>query len=202
MKDWLEIHKKKLIAVLVLLILIIVYLFIRSDVQNDISFEENLAPVINERSQNMDTAIEEEPIIMKVDVKGAVNSPGVYVAMEGERIIDLINKAGGFTSKADQNQVNLSQHVEDEMMILVPVLGEIAENPQNSSSNPQNSLVNLNKASESELQTLPGIGPSKALAIIEYRETNGGFQTVEDLKKISGIGEKTFEKLEPYISTK
>lgn len=202
MKDWLEIHKIKLLAILVLLILIIVYYFLRSDEQNDIAFEENFAPAINERSQNIDTAIEEKPIIMKVDVKGAVNSPGVYVAVEGERIIDLINKAGGFTSKADQNQVNLSQHIEDEMMILVPILGENAENPQNASSNPQNSLVNINKATESELQTLPGIGPSKALAIIEYRETNGGFQSVDDLKKISGIGEKTFEKLVPYISTK
>lgn len=202
MKDWLEIHKIKLLAVLVLLILFIVYLFFRSDIQEDIAFEETSSPLINEPSQKTNTAIEEKPIIMMVDVKGAVKIPGVYVAEEGERVIDLIKKAGGFTINADQNQVNLSEHVEDEMVIHVPNLGEISENLQIGTDQSQNNLVNINKASEIELQTLPGIGPSKALAIIEFRDTNGGFQTVDDLKKISGIGEKTFEKLEPHISIK
>jgi competence protein ComEA len=200
MKDWLEIHKLKLIAVMVLLIIIIVYLFIRSDVQNDIAFEETSSPLIKETSQNTNLA-NEEPIIMMVDVKGAVKIPGVYVAEEGQRVIDMIKNAGGFTDKADQNQVNLAQYVEDEMVIHVPNLGD-SENLQIGSNLSQNNLVNINKASESELQTLPGIGPSKALAIIEYRDTNGGFQSVDDIKKISGIGEKTFEKLEPHISIK
>jgi competence protein ComEA len=202
MKDWLENHKTKLLSVMILLIIIIVYFFIRSVGQDDIVIGDTSPPIINEPSKDENTPDEEKPIIIMVDVKGAVNSPGVYVAMEGERVIDIINKAGGFASKADQNQVNLSQHVEDEMVILVPRLGEMSENLQNASSYSQNSLVNINKASESELQTLPGIGPSKATAIIEYRETNSGFQTIEDLKKISGIGEKTFEKLEPLISIK
>jgi competence protein ComEA len=200
MKDWLEIHKFKLLAVMVLLIIIIVYLFIRSDVQDDIAFEENSSPLINETSQETNLS-NEEPIIMMVDVKGAVKIPGVYVAEEGERVIDIIKNAGGFTDKADQNQVNLAQYVEDEMVIHVPNLGD-SENLQIGSNLSQNNLVNINKASESELQTLPGIGPSKALAIIEYRDTNGGFQSVDDIKKISGIGEKTFEKLEPHISIK
>jgi competence protein ComEA len=200
MKDWLEIHKFKLLAVMVLLIIIIVYFFIRSDVQDDIAFEENTSPLINETSQKTNLA-NEEPIIIMVDVKGAVKIPGVYVAEEGERIIDIIKNAGGFTDKADQNQVNLAQYVEDEMVIHVPNLGD-SENLQIGSNLSQNNLVNINKASESELQTLPGIGPSKALAIIEYRDTNGGFQSVDDIKKISGIGEKTFEKLEPHISIK
>jgi competence protein ComEA len=200
MKDLLEIHKIKLLAVVVLLIIIMIYLFIRSDVQDDIAFEETSSPLINETSQKTSLA-NEEPIIMMVDVKGAVRIPGVYVAEEAERVIDLIKKAGGFTDKADQNQVNLSQHVEDEMVIHVPNLGD-SENIQIGSNLSQNNLVNINKASDSELQTLPGIGPSKALAIIEYRDTNGGFQTVDDIKKISGIGEKTFEKLEPHISIK
>ncbi|CAG9608092.1 ComE operon protein 1 [Pseudoneobacillus rhizosphaerae] len=200
MKDLLEIHKLKLLAVLVLLIIIMIYFFIRSDVQDDITFEEASAPLINETSQKTSVTIE-EPIIMMVDVKGAVRIPDVYVAEQDERVIDLIKKAGGFTDKADQNQVNLSQHVEDEMVIYVPNLGD-SENIQIGSNLPQNNLVNINKASDSELQTLPGIGPSKALAIIEYRDTNGGFRTVDEIKKISGIGEKTFEKLEPHISIK
>jgi competence protein ComEA len=200
MKDLLEIHKLKLLAVLVLLIIIMIYFFIRSDVQDDITFEEASSPLINETSQKTSVTIE-EPIIMMVDVKGAVRIPDVYVAEQDERVIDLIKKAGGFTDKADQNQVNLSQHVEDEMVIHVPNLGD-SENIQIGSNLPQNNLVNINKASDSELQTLPGIGPSKALAIIEYRDTNGGFRTVDEIKKISGIGEKTFEKLEPHISIK
>jgi competence protein ComEA len=203
MKDWLEIHKTILFAVMAVLILMIVYLLIRHDKQQDtITFEQTNAPYINEPSQNSEIATEEKSIIIMVDVKGAVKLPGVYVAEEGERTIDLIKKAGGFTNKADQNQVNLSQHVEDEMVIHVPNLGEINEKPQIGFEQSHRNFININKASESELQTLPGIGPSKALAIIEYRETNGGFQTVEDLKKISGIGEKTFEKLKPHISTR
>jgi competence protein ComEA len=203
MKDWLEIHKTKLFAIMAVLIFMIVYLFIRPDKQQDtISFEQTNDPFVNEPSEISELATEEKPIIMMVDVKGAVKLPDVYVAVEGERVIDLIKKAGGFTNKADQNQVNLSQHVEDEMVIHVPNLGEMNEKTQLEFEQSHSNLININKASDSELQTLPGIGPSKALAIIEFRETNGGFQTVEDLKKISGIGEKTFEKLKPHISTK
>jgi competence protein ComEA len=201
MKDWLENHKLKLLAVMAILIILLVYQFIRSNNQ-DVTFEQTAASFMNEAEQKAEAYLEEKPIIMMVDVKGAVKIPGVYVAEEGERVINLIEKAGGFTNTADQEQVNLSQHVEDEMVIHVPNLGEESENLQVGFEQSQNDLVNINKASESELQTLPGIGPSKALAIIEYRDSNGGFQTIEDLKKISGIGEKTFEKLEPHISTK
>lgn len=149
-----------------------------------------------------------EPQEMKVDVKGAVLSPGLYDALQGERVYDLIEKAGGFTAEADRNRVNLAQIVEDQMVIYVPVIGEEGDNApvQNSVGTlstggaGEGQKVNLNKADETELQTLPGIGPSKAEAIIQYRSENGPFQSIEDLKNVSGIGEKTFEKLKENIA--
>ncbi|MBD3109981.1 helix-hairpin-helix domain-containing protein [Bacillus sp. AGMB 02131] len=149
-----------------------------------------------------------EPQEVKVDVKGAVLSPGLYSALQGERVYDLIQKAGGFTEEADGNRVNLAQIVEDQMVIYVPVIGEEGDNAleQNSVGNSstgggeEGQKVNLNNADENELQTLPGIGPSKAEAIIQYRSENGPFQSIEDLKNVSGIGEKTFEKLKENIA--
>ena len=160
---------------------------------------------------------EAEPLIMKVDVKGEVKAPGVFSAQKGERVIDLIEKAGNFTTRADGNQVNLAQLVEDQMVIYVPKKGEEASladpssvtvsgsqnDGQNGGANSaQSGQVNLNSASQAELETLTGIGPSKALAIMEYRETKGEFKQIEDLKNVSGIGEKTFEKLKDSVSVK
>lgn len=147
--------------------------------------------------------------VMKVDVKGAVNRPGVYVAKEGERVLDVINKAGSFTAQADKNSVNLAQRVQDQMLIYVPVVGE---NPSNvispagqatggaSASSSNQETVNLNTATETELQTLTGIGPAKAAAIIQFRTEQGSFKSVEDLKNVSGIGDKTFEKIQDQVS--
>ena len=157
-----------------------------------------------------ESVIEEavEPKEMKVDVKGAVQVPGLYVALDGERIFDLIEKAGGFTAEADRNRVNLAQIVEDQMVIYVPLIGEGEENISlqagigsvGTGNAQEEQKVNLNTASEMELQTLTGVGPSKATAIIRYRTENGPFKSIEDLKKISGIGEKTFEKLKEEIT--
>ena len=122
-------------------------------------------------------------------------------------MIDIIEKAGGLLDSADKNNINFAMKVVDEMVLYIPAIGE--QNPidgwcQRLSGSLQegstaDGKINLNSATESELQTLPGIGPSKALAILEYRETNGSFKTIEDLMEISGIGEKTFEKLKEHI---
>jgi len=147
-----------------------------------------------------------------VDVKGAVNNPGVYKLSGNERVQDAIQDAGGFKKDADQNQVNLAQKVQDEMVVYVPEVGENQLPTVNSASSSSaaeqgesslqssNNLVNINTADETELQTLTGIGPSKAAAIIEYREKNGFFKKVEDLKNVSGIGDKTFEKIQSSIT--
>jgi competence protein ComEA len=202
LKEWLEIHKGKLLAFFVLLIIVFFYFYTRSSEGEDIVIGEEFPSQMNEQIQAKDTDIVEEPTIIMVDVKGAIKDPGVYIAEDGERVINLIDKAGGFTNEADINQVNLSQHVQDEMVIFVPLKGEINGLSQNTIGEQYGKLININKATDSELQTLPGVGPAKALAIIEYREVNGGYKTIDDLKKISGIGEKTFEKLAPLISVK
>jgi competence protein ComEA len=144
-----------------------------------------------------------------VDVKGEIKQPGVYHANKNERVIDVIERAGGLTEKADQKQVNFAAHVQDEMVIYIPAKGEtVAEAPVTGSGSavvkndsPKSAgKININKADENELQNLPGIGTAKAADIIQYRQEHGLFKSIEDLKNISGIGDKTFEKLKESIS--
>ncbi|MFJ7306917.1 helix-hairpin-helix domain-containing protein [Peribacillus frigoritolerans] len=153
-----------------------------------------------------------EPEIIKVDVKGAVKSPGIFTAQAGDRVIDLITSAGSFTEKADTDKVNFAQIIEDQMVIYVPEIGEEdkgnLENIQVGTSGDavtkgtSGGMVNLNTATKEDLQTLTGIGPSKADAILEYRETVGKFKEVDELKQVTGIGDKTFERLRDSISVK
>jgi competence protein ComEA len=201
LKNWFVFHKIKLLAAATIIVLGVLFIFYNKSEQNELLIGDTLPPVMN-AGQLENKEAEVEKMIIMVDIKGAVKNPGVYQAVEGERIYDLVNKAGGFAGGADQNQVNLSQRVVDEMVIYVPLVGVEGEGTPLEIGQGQSKFVNINKASESELQTLPGIGPAKALAILEFREANGGFKTIEDLKKISGIGEKTFEKLAPLISVK
>ncbi|MGE7592900.1 helix-hairpin-helix domain-containing protein [Peribacillus frigoritolerans] len=162
-----------------------------------------------EQSVNESSA---ESEIIKVDVKGAVKSPGIFTAQAGDRVIDLISAAGSFTEKADTDKVNFAQIIEDQMVIYVPEIGEEVkgdlENIQVGTSGDavtkgtSGGLVNLNTATQEDLQTLTGIGPSKANAILEYREKAGKFKEVDELKQVTGIGDKTFERLRDSISVK
>ncbi|CAM5195731.1 Competence protein ComEA OS=Ureibacillus acetophenoni OX=614649 GN=SAMN05877842_102270 PE=4 SV=1 [Ureibacillus acetophenoni] len=146
-----------------------------------------------------------------VDIKGAVKYPGVYELTSEDRIIDVIELAGGYTNEADSQFINHAQKLQDEMVIYIPIVGEVIEEDHpiepiitttTSNESSLNSLVNINSATEAELTTLPGIGPSKAQAIISYRDEFGRFQTVDELKNVSGIGDKTFEKLKEFITIK
>lgn len=152
-----------------------------------------------------------------VDVKGAVKYPGVYELTVNDRVIDAINQAGGYTKNADSSTINHAQKLQDEMVIYVPKKGEdvseklqaiqsqpttISSTSSGGTSSSESLKVNINTANETELTTLSGIGPSKAKAIISYREENGPFKTIEDIKNVSGIGEKTFEKLKDSITVK
>ena len=153
---------------------------------------------------------EEEAVVQQVliDIKGAVMHPGVYALQPEQRIIDAVQLAGGYSEDADTRLINHAQKVQDEMVIYIPVIGEklddemanIHEAIFNNSNTTTSSKVNVNKADDAELATLVGIGPSKAQSIIAYREENGYFQTIEDIKKVTGIGEKTFEKLKDSIT--
>ncbi|KIL79631.1 Late competence protein ComEA, DNA receptor [Bacillus badius] len=151
----------------------------------------------------------QEPAVLMVDIKGAVAAPGIYSLKNGERINDAITKAGGFQKEADRTAINLAQKLQDEMIIYVPKVGETPPEEAAGAAVPEKSTVghsagggaalNINKASVEELQQLPGIGKAKAQAIIDYRETIGAFTKPDDLKSVSGIGDKTFEKLAPLV---
>ncbi|MCA1056213.1 helix-hairpin-helix domain-containing protein [Rossellomorea aquimaris] len=137
-----------------------------------------------------------------VDLKGEVQEPGLYQVESGTRLKFVIDKAGGFTSNAESSVINLAIKVTDEMLIYVPKKGEAAaEFPvvQGMEGSPEKDKVNLNAATEEDFDSLPGIGPAKAATFVQYREENGPFKKIEDIKNISGIGEKTFEKLKEHI---
>lgn len=205
LKDFIK--EKKSLSLSILLIIVLFSFGIYHVYENKKERSE-FYDIYEEEIEEKEEKNEELNSLFKVDIKGAVKNPGVYSAQKGERVVDLITKAGGFTENADQNQVNLAQYVEDEMVIYVPQKGEISESITNSSfstsanSSSNQGKININKANETELQTIPGIGPSKAKAIIEYREQNGPFQQIEDIQNVSGIGEKTFEKLKDFITVK
>jgi competence protein ComEA len=147
-------------------------------------------------------AAEQENASVYVDVKGEVEAPGLYEVRKGERLKFVIDRAGGFTPQADSNIINLAIKVTDEMLIYVPKIGEAeAAFPviQGNQGSSEETKINLNEATKEEFESLPGIGPAKAATFIQYREENGPYKKIEDIKNISGIGDKTFEKLKEYI---
>ncbi|MGF3227022.1 helix-hairpin-helix domain-containing protein [Facklamia sp. P12932] len=168
------------------------------------------------------TSQENETTVLKqlyVDLKGAVMKPGVYQLQQGSRLIDLIDKAGGFTEDAAQDSLNLALLLEDQMMVTVYSQSEwdtliINEQSQqktsalnqelmlvgSSNKEERQTLININTADQAELETLPQIGPSKAQKIIQYRQDHGSFQATEDILQVSGIGPKTFEGLKDLIT--
>lgn len=178
----------------------------------------------------VDEKVEEEQLenIFHIEIKGAVENPGVYELSDGSIINDAILMAGGFKEDAYTNNINLSKKVTDELVIYVFTNSEYKKNKTSetktntnnsydisedinnnvsiitsggtSSDNSSNNLVNINLATIEELITLPGIGESKATSIINYRDNNGLFKSIEDLKNVNGIGDTTFEKLKAYIT--
>lgn len=150
-------------------------------------------------------------------VTGEVNSPGVVILNKGSRIVDAINEAGGTTDMADITKINLVYILEDGMKVNIPSIEKTEEpsnfqyvtsdsgdgksdNSSHSSSEKTYSVVNINTATQTELETLPGIGPSLALKIINYRKENGSFSSIDDIKNVSGIGDSKFESLKKYLT--
>lgn len=180
---------------------------------------------LNDISNNTKDSEEE---IYLVDIKGAINNPGVYKVPVGTRVNDVINAAGGLTDNADTSLINLSKLVIDEMVIIIYTKDEVQNsnlvntvikvvekecvcpNIENDSCindkitdtiTGGNGKVNINTASMDELSKLDGIGESKAQAIIKYREENGNFKTIEDITNVSGIGSSVYEKIKDNITT-
>jgi len=154
--------------------------------------------------------LDEEVENIKVYITGEINNSGVYELKKGSRVIDLIKLAGDLTKDGDLNAINPARTLRDGESITIPkkvLVNSLTEEdaPSNNLSTSQSGktkegLININRASKSELMELPGIGEVKSQAIIDYREENGSFVSIEDIKEVSGIGDKTFEKIKDKIT--
>ena len=167
------------------------------------SVEETEVVVTTVLAEKTEVSTTQETVIF-VDIKGEVKNPGVYQMKVGDRVKDALEAAGGLTEEADSQKVNLAKRLEDQMVIVVPKVGEEAEEiPAGETRNEatKEGKVNINTATVEELKTLKGVGEKKAEAIIEYRKKNGSFQTKEDLMKVRGIGKKLFESFQERIVT-
>lgn len=158
---------------------------------------------LDEKENSDNNLIEDK----KVYITGEIKNSGVYTINEGDRLDDLIKKAGGLTEEANTKDINLAMKLEDQMKIYIANKDEIIDQDINESesvvnlltSNPTSELVNINTASKEELMSLPNIGEKRADAIIEYRSQNK-FENIEDIKNVTGIGEKFFQAMKDLIT--
>jgi competence protein ComEA len=141
------------------------------------------------------------PVQLAVYVTGAVLNPGVYYLPEESRVEDALEAAGGPTSESDLDRVNLAQRVHDEDQIHFPEVGEETV-PSRSTGVLQAGLIDINTASAGELEGLPGIGPKLAQCIVDYRESNGPFATIEEIMEVQGIGQGVFEEIKESITVR
>lgn len=212
-------YKYLILSGIVILMMIVggvmLYLFNDEKVE-EISNEDSVN--IMEEVKNEEKAEEVKEESITVDVKGEVNKPGVYELPIGSRVIDAIKISGGTTNKADTSMLNLSKVLTDENVIIVynkynqqsikyvekECNCDACINNSNVSSNSSDSKTNkkisINTATKEELMNLSGIGESRAIDIINYRNENGLFKSIEDLKQVSGIGDKLFEKIKDQIT--
>ncbi|HEM2767776.1 TPA: helix-hairpin-helix domain-containing protein [Streptococcus suis] len=160
-----------------------------------------------EQTEETSTEVSKEPSQLVVDVKGAVVKPGLYTLEADARVNDAVEAAGGLTSQADPKSINLARKLSDEAVVYVAskdekisVVASTTASSAMSQEEKTTSLVNLNTATEADLQTISGIGAKRATDIIAYREANGGFKSVDDLNNVSGIGDKTMESIRPYVT--
>lgn len=152
----------------------------------------------------------EEPVFVVVHVDGAVAAPGVYTLEGTPRVNDAIVAAGGLLAGADTSSINLAALLSDGQKVYVPLEGEDAPAAVDSTATGETStsvsttatstaLININTATAEELCELPGVGEATAAAIVEDREANGAFTSIEDIMRVSGIGEKKFAKMQGMI---
>ena len=212
--------KQKIITIIIISIIsisIFLYIYNKNRNYNYIDDDEILA----KDKISDDVIVEDEDSINSltetiiIHVAGEVYNPGVVKLKEGQRIEDAINAAGGLTENADVSNVNLAYVLEDGIKINIPNKNEkieeyisndigesiIDDNSKNERKENKR-MININKATQAELETLQGIGPSLAEKIIEYREQNGKFNTIEDIKNVNGIGDTKFQNIKDNISVK
>lgn len=215
------------LTILLGIIVVILVFFLREKLNNqkydNIIIKQDEILELNDNEENP-----QKENLCTVDIKGAVKNPGVYLTECSNNVNDVINLAGGLLENSDTSVINLAKKINEEMVIIIYTKDEvknsnivntvvktvekecICPNIQNDGCiNEQindniddgiNKLVNINTASVEELLTLPGIGESKANAIIKYREENGNFNTIDDILNVDGIGSKLYEEVKIYIT--
>jgi len=172
--------------------------------------DQQMASPTNQRNTESDQQSEkhkdaDSPESIMVDIEGQVKKPGVYTLAPEARIIDVVERAGGLKVTADKQRINLAKKATDEMMIYIPKKGENALTVNdNATETPTSSdvqeKININAADLTKMQEIPGIGEIKAQAIIDYRSDNGPFKSVDDLLNVTGIGEKSLEKIKDVVT--
>ena len=215
-------YKNKIFGILFILFTVLIIGWALEDEEPE-KVEEK--PIKIEKKEKTEKKEEIEKI--KVDIKGEINTPGVYELTKENNVMDAINLAGELTNKSDTSNINLSKKLKDEMVIIVYSKQEIInmkekekitcppcnnacieEKDETSKinitekkeTNESNEKININTANIEELQTLTGIGETKAQNIIDYRNKNGGFKEIEEIKNVQGIGEAAFEKIKDNIT--
>lgn len=199
-----------IVAFFVVVVVIVFTMKISQEAQMEMTEQENLLEETNVLYQEN----EEKRIV--VHVAGFVENPGIVKLKEGSRIADAIEAAGGELLDADLSNVNLAYMLEDGQKLYIPGISEQKEGEENLGYITKESgnnivvnekkeeggsgLVNLNTASQTELEQIPGIGPSTALKIIEYRKENGEFKSIEDIKNVKGIGDSKYENMKNHIT--
>lgn len=175
--------------------------------------------VVDNESENNEKVAEDpedSQLLLVVYVCGEVNNPGIYELASGSRMFDAVDAAGGYSVNAAETYLNLAECIQDGQKIYVPSVEELEENSptvninnsgavgniSESSGESNKTKVNINTATESELMTVPGIGQSKAKAIIAYRSEKGNFNSTEDIMQITGIKEGLYSKVKDYICVK
>lgn len=203
------------IGIVIFVMAIVYFIEIREGEDELILGGEN---VIEENGEVVQNEIVEEVEKIVVHITGQVINPGVITLEKGDRIMDAIETAGGVTDEADLEKVNLAYVLEDAQKVYIPSKKEkedsayiekgsgekiiLSGESVKSSKKEEELRININTANEEELQKLDGIGSSTAIKIINYRKENGKFNSIEEIKNVSGIGESKFNKIKKYIYVK
>lgn len=181
-------YKKGLVVVLIIALIVMAAMGIKLSEKKD----EAVLSIHDNYEENSDVLEETKNSRIFIDIDGAVINPGVYELSEGDRVIDAINKAGGLSEDAFTKNLNKARLLVDGEKIYILTEEEIH-------TKEDSNLVNINTASINDLMSLPGIGEIYAKRIIDYRNDNA-FASVEEIKNIEGIGDKTFEKIKDLIT--